>query len=216
MATREGIGRACWSVQPLYVVAELVVAAAAVGASAYSLLGDTVSDLGASACTTSLCSPWHPAMNVVFIVFSLVRVVGAVALRPSWRDVATWAWVLSGLSAAAVGLAPVDRMPTAHVLVATPVFVLQPLALMLTARRLAPTHPRVGRAGMVLAVVTALAAVAFLLAASGAPDPGTSLSGALERLALWPVYLWLGLAARSVTVGPHVCSRAGRAGRAGS
>lgn len=201
MATREGIGRTCWSVQPLYVVAELVVAAAAAAASAYSLRGDTVSDLGASACTASLCSPWHPAMNVVFVVFSLVRVVGAVALRPSWRDVATWAWVLSGLSAAAVGFAPVDRMPTAHVLVATPVFVLQPVALMLTAGRLASTRPLVARTGMVLAVVTALAAVVFLVVASGEPDPGTSVAGALERLALWPVYLWLGLAARSVVAG---------------
>ncbi len=201
MTTRARIGAACWSVQPLYVVAELVVAAVAVGASSYSLLRDTVSDLGVSACTDSLCSPWHPVMNVVFVLFSLARVVGAVTLRPSWRDVATWAWVLSGLSAAAVGLAPVDRMPTAHVLVATPVFVLQPVALLLTAGRLAQRRPRVARAGMVLAVVTALAAVFFLVAASGEPESGSSLAGALERLALWPVYLWLGLAARSVVAG---------------
>ena len=47
-----------------------------------------------------------------------------------------WLWVVAGLASVGVGLLPVDAHPIAHSLVALPVFVAQPLALLLHARLL--------------------------------------------------------------------------------
>jgi hypothetical protein len=74
---------------------------------------------------------------------------------------------------------------------ATPVFVAQPVALALLGARLRGDHPRLGRALLVTGAVTGAAAVAFVVGGDG------PVSGALERLALWPVLL--GLAACAVT-----------------
>ena len=196
---RLGIG--AWLVQPLYVAVELVVAAAASGA--YSLRDDTISSLGQLACgpghsssTVVVCSPYHVALDAAFVLFGLLRVLGAVLLHPrlaaGWtRTVATALWVVSGLCSASVGLAPVDRQPEVHALVAAPVFVLQPLAVLATADALRRTHGAVPSwvvgTGRAVGAVTLTAALAFgLFVGAG------SWVGGLERLALWPAYLWLG------------------------
>jgi hypothetical membrane protein len=195
------LGSVAWLVQPLYVAVELLVAAAA--SAAYSLRDDTISALGQVTCapghsgsTVLVCSPGHVLLNVAFVVFAGLRVVGAVLLHPSlaagWvRGAATLLWVISGLCSAAVGFAPVDQRPGLHALVATPVFVLQPLALLATAvalRRTVGAVPEVVvTTGATLSGLTAASAVAFGLRL-GEP----TWVGGLERLALWPAYLWLG------------------------
>ena len=100
-------------------------------------------------------------------------------------------WIGSGICSAAVGLAPVDQYPAVHALVAAPIFVLQPLAILATA--LAS-----GRGTGVRAVVRTTGLVAGTLSVVGSLAFGARLGqptwgGALERLALWPAYLWLGL-----------------------
>ena len=74
-------------VQPLFVVTELLALAAVVGP--YSLVDNTISDLGATACTdiayprgpVPVCSPRHGLVNAGFVVGGLLLVVGAVAVR---------------------------------------------------------------------------------------------------------------------------------------
>jgi hypothetical membrane protein len=196
---RLGIG--AWLVQPLYVAVELLVAAAA--SAAYSLRDDTISSLGQLACgpghsssTTAVCSPDHLALNAAFVLFGLLRVLGAVLLHPGltagWtRTAATALWVVSGLCSAAVGFAPVDQNPELHALVAVPVFVLQPLAVLATADALRRTRGAVPSwvvlSGRAVGAVTLAAALAF-----GLLLEAESWVGGLERLALWPAYLWLG------------------------
>ena len=145
---RLGIG--AWLVQPLYVAVELLVAAAA--SAAYSLRDDTISSLGQLACgpghssSTTPCAPRTTSRsNAAFVLFGLLRVLGAVLLHPGltagWtRTAATALWVVSGLCSAAVGFAPVDQHPELHALVAVPVFVLQPLAVLATADALRRTR----------------------------------------------------------------------------
>ncbi len=197
--------------QPAYLLVELAVAGLALTASAaYSLRDDTISSLGQLTCApghggsdVAVCSPAHLALDAAFIVFGLLRVVGALVLArrlapgPA-RSVATVAWVASGVASAAVGLAPVDAAPTVHSLVAAPVFVLQPLAVLATAEALRRTRgsgggpdgiPRwVVGAGFAVGVLTAGAAVAF-----GVRIGSPTWVGGLERLALWPTYPWLGV-----------------------
>ncbi|MEP7331146.1 MAG: DUF998 domain-containing protein [Terracoccus sp.] len=185
----EVVGALCWLAQPLYIVAELLVAA---GASAsYGLRDNTISDLGSVGCTPALCSPWHPAMNAVFVVFSLLRVAGALLLIRSWSPgrwavTATVLWVVSGLFSAAIGFVPVDQHPSLHVLVAVPVFVTQPLAVLTTALAFSKTHRGLTASGVMVGLGGLVGASAFL-AVSGGPH----WVGWWERFALWPAYPWL-------------------------
>ena len=203
------LGIAAWLVQPLYVAVELLVAAAA--SAAYSLRDDTISSLGQVAClpghssaTIPVCSPHHLVLNAAFVLFGLLRVIGAVLLHPGlaagWsRTVATALWVVSGLCSAAVGFAPVDQHPELHALVALPVFVLQPLAVLATAGALRRTRDAVPAwvvgSGYAVGALTLAASVAFGLALEA-----EVWVGGLERLALWPAYLWLGGAGAALLV----------------
>ena len=185
-------GRLSWGaglllVRPAYVVVELLVAAATTGR--YSLRDDTVSDLGAARCSPVSCSPWHDLMNGTFVVVGLLLALGAVALAPQLGRAVTALLVVAGLSTVATGLAPVDGDGTLHALAASPLFVCQPLALLLLGGRLRRPHPRVAGALLLTGSTSAAAAVGFLLVGDGVG------AGLLERLALWPVLVALAAAA---------------------
>ncbi len=132
------------------------------------------------------CSPRHEVMNGSFIGFGLLLATGAVLLSRSLGPWVTALLVVSGLSSVATGLAPLDQDATLHAIAATPLFVAQPVALVVLGARLRSDRPRLARALLAGGVVTAAAAVAFVLSADG------PAAGALERLALWPVLVGLG------------------------
>ena len=169
--------------RPLYIAAELVVAAGTT--DGYSLVADSVSRLGELGCTAARCSPRHELMNGSFVVFGLLLAGGAVLLL---RPLGAWVaglLLVSGLSSVATGLAPLDQDTALHAVAATPLFVAQPVALLLLGVRLRAPRPRL--AGVLLAVgtVTGAAAVGFVLLGD------SPVAGALERLALWPVMIGL-------------------------
>ena len=182
-------------VRPAYVAAELAVASATTGG--YSLVGDSVSRLGELGCSAAYCSPHHGLMNGSFVAFGLLLAGGAVLLARPLGPWATGLLVVSGLSSVATGLAPLDQDATLHAWAATPLFVAQPLALLVIGARLRGDAPRLARALLATGAVTAAAAVGFVAVGEG----GTA-AGALERTALWPVlvglaaYGWTRLARR--------------------
>ena len=182
-------GAALWLVRPAYVLSEVVVAAATTGG--YSFVDDTVSDLGALGCDPAYCSPRHAVMNASFIGFGILLALGALMLAPRIGRVASALLVVAGLSSIGVGLAPVDQDSGLHTLVATPLFVVQPVALLVLARVLCARRG-LSRLLAVIGAVTAAGAVGFIVA-DGAPG-----SGALERLALWPVLVALAAVAAAV------------------
>jgi hypothetical membrane protein len=186
---------AAWLVQPAYLVVE--VALAALAGVRYALPDDTISALGTSCAPgEGGCSSAPLPMNVAFIVFGLLQALGAVPLlRHHGRTaVVGWLWLVAGLASVGVGLLPVDAHPVAHSVVALPVFVAQPLALLLHAPLLDPGGIR--RAGLALASVALFGVVAFV-ALLGADH----WSGLAERAAVWPAKLWLPLAVLA-TAGP--------------
>ena len=128
-------------------------------------------------------------MDLTFILFGILQALGAIPLlRAHGRPALVgWLWVVAGLGSVGVGLLPVDLHPLAHSLVALPVFVAQPLALLLHARLLAPG--RVRHLGLALATV-AIAGVVVFAVLLGADH----WSGLAERAAIWPAKLWLPLA----------------------
>lgn len=170
-------------VRPVYIATEFVVAAATTGG--YSFLSDSVSRLGEVGCSAAYCSPRHGLMNGSFIAFGALLAGGAVLLSRALRPWVTGLLLVSGLSSVATGLAPLDQDATLHAIAATPLFVAQPVALIVLGARLRNDQPRLGRALLASGVVTGVAAVSFVLSGDG------SASGAFERLALWPVLVAL-------------------------
>lgn len=177
--------------RPTYVAAEVVTAAATTGG--YSFLADSVSRLGEVGCTAAYCSPRHEVMNGAFMVYGVALAGGALLLARPLGPWVTGLLVVSGLSSYATGLAPLDQDATLHALAAAPLFVAQPLALLLLGHRVRRTRPRLAKALLATGVLTAAAAVGFVLSGEG------RAAGALERAALWPVLL--GLAAYAWAVG---------------
>ena len=194
--TRTALTYAAWLVQPAYLVVE--VALAVLAGVRYSMTDDTISALGTScAPAASGCSSAPLLMNVAFVAFGLLQALGAVPLtRGRGRTaVVGWLWAVAGLASVGVGLLPVGTHPMAHSVVALPVFVAQPLALLLHARLLDPGRLR--HAGLALATVALLGVVAFV-GTLGADH----WSGLAERAGIWPAKLWLPLAVLA-TAGRH-------------
>ena len=179
--------------RPLYIATELVVAAGTT--DGYSLVADSVSRLGELGCTAVRCSPRHELMNGSFVTFGVLLAGGAVLLL---RPLGPWVsglLVVSGLSSVATGLAPLDQDTTLHAIAATPLFVAQPIALLLLGVRLRAHRPRLARALLTTSGVTGAAAVGFVLLGD------SPVAGALERLALWPVMIGLAAFAWTQLVG---------------
>lgn len=193
MSGRLRWGAALWLSRLVYVPVELIVAAATTGD--YRLADDSVSDLGAVGCSPASCSPQHELMNGTFVGVGLLLTLGAVLLAARLGLVVTALLVVAGLSSVATGLTPVDGNAMLHTLAATPLFVCQPLALLLLARALRTTHLRLAGVLLLTGSVTAAAAIGYLLVGD---SPG---AGVLERLALWPVIVALAAVA-SVVVRP--------------
>jgi len=183
----------------LYVVLEVVVGLQA--SRDYRFGDSTISDLGNTSCRSVrgdvLCSPWHTVMNIGFIWFGVSLALGALLLGSRSLPGRTGAaavvvWCVSGLGSVGVGLVPVNEHGGLHGLVALPVFLAQPAALLLTALSLRATRPGLARATLVVAVLSAAGVVGFAALLAG--DGSTGLGG-FERLALWPGYVWVGVIA---------------------
>lgn len=208
------LGGALLATQPLVVVVQFVVATR--WETPYRLDVDTISELGAVTCSTigatagpvAGCSPWHALMNATFLVIGLALALGG-GLLWTLRDRAPRAaavlLLVAGLSSAAVGLVPLDVDGELHSLVATPLFVTQPLALLLLTGWLFSRHRVVALVLGVAGTVAAVGAVGFGLAIATQAE-----GGLLERVALWPCHLalatlgtWLVLTWRVSRVVPH-------------
>ena len=164
----------------------------------YDLTRNTISDLGIVRCTTveeafgpvEVCSPWHAGMNLSFVVIGSLLALGAVlaagtVVRASGSRVAGVAMALlfvAGVSSAAVGFVPLDVDGDLHALVATPLFVTQPIALVLLgAIALRRSRVRLGSVLLGCGLVAAFGGIAFVTTlATG------DVGGLYERVALWP------------------------------
>lgn len=188
-----------WLLQWLYVVAEVAIGLKA--SANYSFADHTISELGSTTCRVvdstpgEICSPWHAGMNVTFVYFGFSLALGAWLLRRSRPPgaLATTSlvlWIVSGLSSIAVGLVPVNQHPELHAGVAVWVFAAQPSALILLGLSLRFRHRRCGWATIAVGALSAVGSVGFLALLDSA-----SGSGAFERLALWPGYLWVSVLA---------------------
>lgn len=198
------VGAALWTLQPLYILVEVLVGLQA--SKDYSFADSTVSDLGNTACRAVrndvLCSPGHAWMNAAFVWFGCTLALGALLWGASWLTsrtgrAAVAAWCVSGLGSIGVGLFPVNAEPTMHGIVALPIFVAQPLALLLMGLSLRASRPRLALGSYVAAATSVVGSVAF----GAMVGQDVSWIGAFERLALWPGYLWVSVLVLASVVG---------------
>jgi len=186
------------------IVAQLVVAAR--WEIPYDLTRNTISDLGAVGCGTlgaaggpvEVCSPWHAGMNASFVVIGTLLAAGGLLAAPALSRRTTGArraavlavsglLVVAGLSSAGVGLVPLDVDGDLHTLVALPLFVTQPVALILLGALAVRAGPRVwGGVLLGLGLLAAAGGIAF-----GATLVTGDVGGLYERIALWPCHLGL-------------------------
>jgi hypothetical membrane protein len=196
-------GAIAWILALQWLVGQFIVQAA--WTTPYSLATNYVSDLGAVRCGRSdifppryVCSPLHDVMNVSFVLYGLLIVVGVVLLRDTWprRRLAIAGLVLlalCGLGKVVVGFAPGDVQPGLHMLGALGIpfgdlgILLLGLAIWKTARGWALFSAFLGALGLVSVV---------LLVAN--PQLGV---GTVERLADYPPPVWLAAMGTTIVAG---------------
>jgi hypothetical membrane protein len=186
-----------WVIAVQFFVTQIVVATAWL--RHFSLKTDYISDLGNTACAITLanseravCSPWHLAMNVSFMVLGITMIIGAVLTRdtfpPGWvRELAVVLFSLAGIGVFIVGIYPENTNNARHVLGAGLNFVSGNIALIVFGLALAqrPTHRRLMRLSVFAGVLGMLATLLFV---SG-NYLGIGLGG-MERVAAYPMTVW--------------------------
>lgn len=145
----------------------------------YSWTRDAISDLGVTRCDPSTCSPWWPVFSAGLLVGGSAMTAVGVLLRKYAAAAALL--VVAGVSTAAVGLVPLDVDRPLHLLVATPLFPAQNLAVLLLGMRLVGAW----RTTCVLAGAVGLLGSLAVVAPLGVPF------GVAERLGAYPAVVAL-------------------------
>jgi len=187
---RSLLGPALWSLCFQYYVVE---AFSAHKFPAYSFHTNFISDLGAIHCAAEMCSPRHAFMNASFCVQGLLILVGALLIRPLFRqNFSTLAGFIllpiSGLGLIGVGLWPEDTNPGMHYAAAAAHFMGSGFGMLLLGRSLlARQRTRwVGLFTFTSGFIT-LAATVLVWQKIGL---GMGLGG-MERVAAYPFTVWL-------------------------
>ncbi|MEV4694614.1 DUF998 domain-containing protein [Micromonospora echinospora] len=196
---RNRLAGACW----LLATASFLVANVIVGLAweqpGFSWAEHNISDLGNVTCgvwDTSrprpVCSPWHPAMNAVFVGAGLLLALGALlahaALRPGRAAaVAVASTVTAGCGYVLAGVYPADVDENLHVLGALLVFALGNAAMLAAAfARRSPLLRELRAVSALLGLLGLAGTVLFL----SRVDAGIGVGG-MERVAVFPLFAWV-------------------------
>jgi hypothetical membrane protein len=204
------IGALVWVLAIQFFIAQLLVQSA--WATPYSLTANYISDLGNTACGpypvntgAYVCSPWHAWMNGSFILLGVIIPLGAALAGrafPSGRMSAAGLLLVSlaGLGLIVVGLFPENVSITPHTIGAAAHFVGGNLGMVALGLALAAARTQ-GNLAAYSIVLGLVGLVATLLFVSG-HYLGVGIGG-MERLAAYPLPLWLIVAGVSLVKRPR-------------
>ncbi len=200
------LGAVFWILSLEFFVGEAVAQAA--WRTPYSMLTNSISDLGNTACGTwppasvnlaslglsagYVCSPLHSVMNVSFIVAGVLILLGLYLTRSVWprRRLTAWGMALlavAGVGKIIVGLVPENTVILLHFLGALgiPCAVTGILLLGLATWN---TRRGVAVVSLALASIGLLGPVITKVATGGFHDIGLA-----ERLMEYPIFAWMAL-----------------------
>ncbi len=192
------LGPAIFMAATVYFLIQLIVAW--VFTPSYSLVSNSISDLGETSCgrygSPALCSPrWWLMDYVGFLLVGLVMVVGSALLYHEFTERVTrerraamfgfGLMALAGLGSILVGFFPENENGTMHIIGAFLAIAIGNIAILVLAAIL--TLPESMRRSMLL--FSSLALVALLCFASHRSF-GIG-RGTMERIAAYPVTIWL-------------------------
>ncbi|KAA0021461.1 hypothetical protein [Antrihabitans cavernicola] len=178
-----------------YLFAEVFTAAA--WKTPYSFAHDSISSLGVTTCEAGSCSPLHDVMNFSFIALGIVTFLGALLLSRHIPSVVgkRWILVLAALiaaSTAATGIFPANDGTIVHWSAVLPGFVARHVVLVIIAWHFW-NHNRWVAVWSALCAITGITGGVLLLAK-------TLQFGTGERLALYPLPLWMAVTGAAVLV----------------
>src|SRR5579862_784774 len=186
------VGPAFWIASVQFFITMLLVALA--WPTHYSILNNTISDLGNTACGVYggryVCSPRHAWMNVSFMVLGITMIVGSVLIyhefRKSRGSTVGFSFMgIGGFGTILVGIFAENTISSLHVIGATLPFVIGNLALMILGFSL--DMPRSLRIYTILSGVVSLAASLLFITHHYL---GLGIGG-MERLAANLQTVWL-------------------------
>ena len=191
------LGAIIWILAVQFFVAQVVVQLAWV--TPFSLTQNFISDLGNTTCgpypldsNMYVCSPWHAWMNFSFVLLGLIILVGGALVRTAFppgtfRAAGLTFLALAGIGIIAVGVFPEDVNIRYHRLGAAAHFVLGNLSMVALGISLRQSRrPALAVYSIVSGVVGLLATALFI------SDHYLGLGiGGMERLAAYPLPLWL-------------------------
>ena len=190
-------GAIAWVLAAQFFITQVVVASAWL--RHFSLKTDYISDLGNTVCAVTfanseraVCSPWHLAMNLSFMLLGVTMIIGAVLTRdafpPGWvRELAVLLFSAAGVGVFIVGTYPINTNNARHVLGAGLNFVSGNIALIVFGLALSQRAARTGLRNFSVCA-GALGLLATLLFVSG-HFLGIGLGG-MERVAAYPMTVW--------------------------
>lgn len=192
-----GLGPAVWISSALYFFAQVVVAW--VWNPSYSLVRNTISDLGNTICGkyrgSYVCSPRHTVMNIAFVFLGVVMAIGSLLIYQEFTErrraervaafIGFTLMAIGGVGAVLVGIFPENTMRTMHLTGAGLAIGAGNAAILVLGLVLAlPESMR--RYMLIFSTVSLTALVSF---ASGKYF-GIG-QGAMERIAAYPETVWL-------------------------
>jgi hypothetical membrane protein len=185
------LGAILWMACLQFFVAEQVVSHA--WTIPYSFSTNYVSDLGATACTALVCSPWHALMNASFVLQGLLIAGGALLTWTQWNLLGRLGLallVVCGLGVVLVGFVPEDGNSALHRLAAAMHFLGGGLGLFTVGLSL-----RRSQFGFIsLAVGIAVVVVTVALGEGDGAWLQTWGVGSVERVAAYGIAGWMVIA----------------------
>ncbi|HUD10203.1 MAG TPA: DUF998 domain-containing protein [Candidatus Saccharimonadales bacterium] len=186
------IGPTMWILSVQYFIIQIIVARA--WASPYSILNNTISDLGNTSCGIyagrDVCSPLHIMMNVSFMILGLFMIGGSLLIYQEFKEsklalVGFTFMLLAGVGTLLVGVFPENTISTLHLTGAFLPFFIGNVGIVILGMALKlPTSLRV----YTLATgIISLIALGFFVTHSYL---GIGIGG-MERITAYPQTLWL-------------------------
>lgn len=202
------VGPALWMLSLQYFIVQLVVAAA--WKTHYSLLTNTISDLGNTACgiygSRPVCSPLHDTMNASFILLGITMYIGATLIYQGFKKTPGTAlgfnfMALAGIGTVLVGLFPENTISALHILGAALPFFIGNVGMVILSLSLAIPKPL--RYYTFVSGTISLIALVLLLTNHYL---GLGIGG-MERITAYPQTLWL------ITFGVYISRNHTKGGR---